>query len=204
LLAAFSHTAATYGRILFQCAQPYGFALLDPFRAAVTGSDTKAHRPQRCRPFRVNPDCHWQRSAGAAPCRTPLTISEEGANCNRNLRLLNRFFASLFPPTPFHTGNESFQLNCRSMKRFAISLHYEDREPKEAHRVSCRASPLVSVIFCFSFLGGVFAALYAGREDFFILASPVAQPHHSEYLPHPLLPSVCQTHIHASRRAAMR
>lgn len=31
--------------------------ILDPFRAAVTGSDTKAHRPQSCRPFRVNPDC---------------------------------------------------------------------------------------------------------------------------------------------------
>lgn len=38
-------------------AKPSGLAFLDPFRAAVTGSDTKAHRPQRCRPFRVNPDC---------------------------------------------------------------------------------------------------------------------------------------------------
>ena len=44
--------------------------------------------PQGCRPFRVNPDCQLgQRSAGAAPARTALTISEDPANCNRNLRL---------------------------------------------------------------------------------------------------------------------
>ena len=59
LLAAFSHTTATYGRTLFQRAQPYRLRNLDPFRAAVTGSDTKAHRPQSCRPFRVNPDCRF-------------------------------------------------------------------------------------------------------------------------------------------------
>ncbi len=81
----------------------------------------------------------WQRSAGAAPCRTALTISEDGANCNKNLRLLNRFSTSLFSDTPFHTGNESFQLNCRSMKRIACPLHYLDRELKEVYRVSCRA-----------------------------------------------------------------
>jgi hypothetical protein len=77
LLAAFSHTTATYERILFQT-HSLTLAVLDPFRAAASGSDTKAHRTTELQAFSGKPGLPtWQRPAGAAPCRTALTISED-------------------------------------------------------------------------------------------------------------------------------
>src|SRR5258708_28148 len=44
----------------------------------------------------------WQRPAGAAPCRTVFTISEDRANCNKNQRTVASI--SAFTPRPWPPG----------------------------------------------------------------------------------------------------
>lgn len=66
-----------------------------------------------------------QRSAGAAPCRTALTISEYEANCNKKIWLSSFFFERVF---------HSYLLQdfFKSMKRIRWAHHYVNREPKKS------------------------------------------------------------------------
>jgi hypothetical protein len=78
-----------------------------PREAAVTGSETRAHRPQGCRPFWVSPrSCCLTTAgfAGAAPVKTNLTLDETETKVNCYFSLLSKPFLPLEVEQRGHGG----------------------------------------------------------------------------------------------------